>query len=239
MRGSTRIGLMAVSLLCMFAFIAATAFADEDDRLLDQKTAGVLMHDVAGPNANQPDTLEFISDGAVTLKTTLPTVTCEEIEVGTTVVQAKATMAKPTVALAIPWGVAENGSDTLTTPKDCTAPTWFDTTAEGAVGGGGKVATVTVGDTNNLMFVAEFHNLKFSVELGAGLVCTGNLDTVKVPVENITAGFMEEKTPNLNVKFVSTVVPVIGTGCPTTSELSGKFFLETGSGKFDTAFLES
>jgi hypothetical protein len=229
---------MAVSLLCMFAFIAATAFADEDDQLFDKKTAGVLMHGVATPNANQPDTLEFVNDGAVTFKTTTATVVCEEIEVGTTVVTAKATMANPTVALALPWGVAENGTDVLA-PKDCTAPTWFDTTAEGAVGAGVKVATVAVGDTNNLIWVAEFRNLKFSVELAAGLVCTGNLDGVRVPVENVTTGFVEEKTPNLSAKFVATGVPVAGTGCPATSELTGKFFLETGSGKFDTAFLSS
>jgi hypothetical protein len=228
---------MAVSLLCMFAFLAATAFADEDDQLLDKSTAGVLMHDVTTPNANQPDTLEFVNDGAVTFKTTTATVTCEEIEVGTTVVRAKATMANPTVALALPWGVAENGTDVLA-PRDCSAPTWFDTTAEGAVGAGVKVASVTVGDAAGV-WTAEFHNLKFSVELAAGLVCTGNLDTVKVPVENVTTGFVEENKPNVNAKFEATAVPVTGTGCPTASELTGKFFLETGSGKFDTAFLSS
>jgi RHS repeat-associated protein len=240
-RDHRRIGLLAILSLCVFALVTPTAFADEDDQLVEKKEAGVLVHDVATPNANQPDTMEFVSDGAVTFKTTTATVTCEEVELGTTVVRAKATALKPTVELAIPFGVAENGTDVIA-PKDCTAPTWFDTTAEGAVGNSvnGKVATVTVGDTNNLMFVAEFHNLKFSVELAVGLVCTGNLDTVKVPVENITAGFVEEKTANLNAKFVAAAVPVTGpTGCPTTSELSGKFFLETLSTKTDTAFFGS
>jgi len=230
MRGLRRIGLLAVSLVCMFAFSVATAFGDADDEIRSaQAPGGATLRDVATPLANQPDALEFINTGPVELVTSGGTSICHEVEFGTTVVKAKAV-----VTLAIPFGVAEN--------DECTVPTWFDTTAEGAVGNAAvnKVATVTIADNVNKIFVPEFHNLKFSQEVAAGVFCVGNLDKIVAASENVAAGFVEETTPNLNVKFAGTKIPITGTGCPfVEGKITATFFLETPSTKTDTAWFES
>jgi hypothetical protein len=234
MRGPTRFGLLAISVVCMFAFMAASAFADADDQLLD-KEGGVALRDVttSPPTTKlQPDTLEFVNNGNVVLKVGTTTLECPEVELGTTVVNNKLGEVK----LAVPFGVAENGP----APENCTVPTYFDTLANGAVGVAGAVATVTIADTAGPPIKVVLHNLNFSLEVAAGLFCTGKLNLVEGVGTNVKEGFVEEKPPNFNVQFTNAVVPVEGpTGCPTTSTLTANFFAETLSTKTDTVWFAS
>jgi hypothetical protein len=234
MRGSTRIGLMAISLVCMFAFMVATAFGDADDQLLNQK-AGVALRDVASTPTNQPDAAEFVNNGNVVLETSLGTITCTEEEFGATVLKNK----PGEVELAIPFGVAEG--------QDCTSPlgevpTYFDTLATGAVGNSAnsKVASVSIADTGaGTKIVATMHNLKFSQKIGT-IFCTGNLDGIVGEVTNSEGPFVEEEKPNLNVQFTAQKVAVAGeAGCPTEGKLTANFFLETPSTGTDTAWFNS
>jgi hypothetical protein len=244
MRGSTRIGLLAVSLVCLFAFMVASAFADADDQLLD-KAAGTALRDVkTEPSPHQPDALEFVNNGAVILKTGVGTITCTELEFGSTVLSNKV----GTVELALPFGVAEG--DNCTTPlleKTENVPTYFDTLESGAVGNtaNGKVASISLADSGaGTEIIATVHNLKFSQNIPTIGFCTGNVDGKTGTVTNVTAGFVEESTPNINVQFTKAKIPITatgGTGCPTTSEaeLTANFLLETPSTTTDTAFFQS
>ncbi len=235
MRGPTRIGLLALSLVCMFAFMVATAFGDADDQLLNQK-AGAALRDVTTTPANQPDAGEFVNNGNVVLETSLGNITCTEIEFGTTVLKNK----PGEVELALPFGVAE-GQD-CTNPTVGEVPTYFDTLATGPVGNSanGKVASVSIADTGvGTKIIATVHNLKFSQNL-AGKFCTGNLDLITGTVTNSEGPFVEEATPNLNVQFNEQKVAVTGeVGCPTEGKLTANFFLETPSTGTDTAWFNT
>jgi hypothetical protein len=243
MRGPIRIGLLAISVACMFALTGATAFGDATDELRSKKAPeGALLRDVNTTPKNQPDAAEFVNNGNVVLETSLGNITCTEIEFGTTVLRAKATEAKPSVELAIPFGVAEG--DNCTNSILGNVPTYFDTLATGPVGNAatGAVATVTVADNSpEATITATLHNLKFSQNLG-GKFCTGNLDGLTGTVTN-EKFVSEEKTPNLNVQFTGVKVPVTNgegsTGCPTEGKLTANFFLETPSTTTDEAWFES
>jgi hypothetical protein len=235
MRGSTRGGLMAVSLVCILAFSAVSAFADADDQLLN-KAAGTALRDVKATPANQPDAAEFVNNGNVELVTSAGTIVCTEMEFGTTVVNNKA----GEVTLALPFGVAEQDNCNVLGKN---VPTYFDTLESGAVGNAanGKVATITVADSGaGSKIVATVRDLKFSQELPLIGFCTGNVDGKTGTVTNVTAGFVEESTPNLNVQFSKVAIPIEGgSSCPKTGELTGNFFLETPSTNTDTAFFNS
>ena len=248
MRGPIRIGLLAVSLVCMFAFSAAAALGDSTDELRDKK-AGALLRDVNTAPAGQPDALEFVNNGNLVLSGLAgleEAITCKEAEFGTTVLQAKATEAKPSTQLAIPFGVVEGDEcETKAGGLKFKVPTWFDTLASGAVGNSvnGNVATVNISDKSpETPITATLHDLKFSQNIG-GKFCVGNLDGLAGTVANSEGPFVEEKIPNLNVQFTNVVVPVsnaVGsTGCPTEGKLTANFFLETMSTTTDTAWFES
>jgi hypothetical protein len=231
MRGSTRVGLLAVSLVCLFAVMAASAFADADDQLLDKK-AGVALRDVKATPTNQPDALEFVANSeGVVLETSIGTLTCTEMEFGSTVLSNAA----GAVELAVPFGVAEGDT--------CTVPTYFDTLATGPVGNAanGKVASVSIADTGaGTEMVATVHNMKFSQNIPGIGFCTGNLDGITGKATNSEGPFVEEAPPNLNVKFTSSKVGVTGAaGCPTEGKLTATFFLETPSTGTDTAWFNS
>jgi hypothetical protein len=58
MRGSTRIGLLAISVVCMFAVMVASAFADADDQMLDSKGSATFLRDVSSATPKKtPDAL--------------------------------------------------------------------------------------------------------------------------------------------------------------------------------------
>jgi hypothetical protein len=234
MRGSTRIGLMAISLVCMFALTATSALAGP--RFWTDKTKTVALRDVnTEPSPKQPDALEFVNNGTVALVTSKGTINCTELEFGGTVLSNTEALAE----LAVPFGVAEGDNCTI---GGANVPTYFDTLANGVVGnaGNGKVASITVTEPAKGTFQANVHNLKFSQNIPGIGFCTANVDGKNGVVTNVTEGFVEEASPNLNVQFTKAVLPVIstgGVGCPETGELTGNFFLETPSTMSDTAFV--
>jgi hypothetical protein len=245
MRGSTRVGLLVVSLICLFSFMSVAAYADKDDQLLD-KEKGVLLRDVTSTPTNQPDALEFVNNGEVKLEATIAakkeTIVCTEIEFGGTVLDNNLKEEKEAVTLAVPFGVAEGDNCKVGAAN---VPTYFDTLATGAVGNQatGKVASITIADSGaGSKIIATVHNLKFSQNIPGIGFCTSNVDGKAGEVTNVTAGFVEEAAPNLNVQFTKAEVPIEssgGVGCPTKGELTGNFFLETPSTQTDTAFFKT
>jgi hypothetical protein len=232
MRGSTRIGLLAVSLVCLFAFVASSAFAGP--RFWTDKTKTTLLRDVNATPKNQPDALEFANNGNVVLETGIGTITCTEIEFGTTVVSNTETLAK----VALPFGVAEG--DNCSTPIAGQVATYFDTLANGAAGNAtnGNVASVTVTEPGGVK-TATVNDLKFSQNIPGIGFCTGNLNGITGTITN-EEFVNEEKTPNLNVQFTKAKVPIEssgGIGCPKEGTLTANFFLETMSTKTDNAFV--
>jgi hypothetical protein len=231
MRGSTRIGLLAVSLTCLFAFMATSALSAER-RVFDKK-GGTALRDVnSTPNKNQPDAFEFVNNGVAKLAIPTGTIECSEMEFGTTLVNNDGVSA---LKLAIPFGVAEGDNCNLTGVGN--VPTYFDTLTNGAVGNSanGNVASVTITGAAS-PFTATLHDLKFSQNI-AGKFCTGELDKVEGKVANSEGPFVEEKTPNLELK-IEKAITVSGEGCPTTATLTANFFLETPSTTTDTAWIE-
>jgi hypothetical protein len=229
MRGPIRIGLLAISLVCSFAFTAASAFAATPE-LLDKK-GGVLLRDLAKEPKNQPDAIEFVNNGVAKLAIAgVGTIECSELEFGTTVVK------NPGITLALPFGVAEGDNCSLTGIGN--VPTYFDTTEEGAVGNAAtkKVATITVTEPTANVYAAVVHELKFSQNI-AGKFCTANVDGVEGKVVNSSGPFVEEEKPNLEAKVEKAKLTVTGTGCPETAELTANFILETPSTTTDTAWL--
>jgi hypothetical protein len=230
MRGSTRIGLLAVSLVCLSAFMATSAFSAER-RVFDKK-GGTALRDVNSTPKNQPDAFEFVNNGVAKLAIPLVgTIECSEMEFGTTLVNNNGVAA---LNLAIPFGVAEGDNCSLGANL---VPTYFDTLANGAVGNvaNGNVASVTITGAA-APFTATLHDLRFSQNI-LGKFCTGELDKVEGKVTNSEGPFVEEKTPNLELK-IEKAITVSGEGCPTTATLTANFFLETPSTTTDTAWIE-
>ena len=249
MRRPIRISLLAVSLICMFAFSTAAALGDATDELRDKK-AGTLLRDVNAAPKNQPDAAEIVNNGNVVLSGLAgleEAIICKEVEFGKTVLRAKATVANPSVLLAIPFAVAEGDEcETKAGGLKFEVPTYFDTLASGAVGNSvnGNVATVNIADNSptEAINTATLHDLKISQNIG-GKFCVGNLDGIAGVVANSEGPFVEEKTPNLNVQFTNATVAITNatgsTGCPTEGKLTANFFLETFSTGTDTAWFES
>ena len=69
--------------LLVGALSAAPALAGP--RFWTDKTKTTLLRDVTTAPEHQPDAAEFANNGEVTLKTSIGTITCTEIEFGTTV----------------------------------------------------------------------------------------------------------------------------------------------------------
>jgi hypothetical protein len=157
-------------------------------------------------------------------------ITCTELEFGTTVV-GNNSLVKSVVEtkLAMPFGVAEGDDCTTENSAGATesVPTYFDTTATGAV-----PATITL---TGPPFMATFKKLKLSQKI-EGTFCTVSIEGVTGEVTNATAGFVEESPPNLNVS-VSALVPVACPGEKVKAEVKARFFLETMSTVTDTAFI--
>jgi len=230
------IGLIPVLVAAMFALTAASASAAL--RIYNKKpsSGGTALRDVKAAPANQPDAGEFVNNGNIELKTGAGTITCTEQEFGTTVVNNNGTEA---LKLALPFGVAEADNCSV---SGANVPTYFDTTAEGAVGVGASVASITVTEAGGKL-VAEFHNLKFSQNIG-GNFCTGEVSNKTANVTNGTEPFGEEGSPvakALKVKFEKASIPISGATCPlagSNAELTGEYYLETPSTETEGAYIE-
>jgi hypothetical protein len=231
MRSSLRIIIAAMAAACLFAVTANSAFSAER-RVVDKK-GGTALRDVNATPKNQPDAAEFVNNGESKLVTGLGTIECTELEFGTTLVNNNGVEA---LKLAIPFGVAEADNCKLGTAN---VPTYFDTLATGPVGNAatGNVAFVTVTGAAE-PFTATIHELKFSQKI-LGKFCTGDVNNVTGKVTNSSGPFVEESTPNLELKIESAKISVSGeAGCPTEAKLTAAFFLETPSTETDTAWIE-
>jgi hypothetical protein len=223
-----------VSALFVGALYAGSAYATP--RLWTDKSETTLLRSVVSVPKNQPDALEFANQGTVAFilmsEGKQKTITCTEIEFGTTVV-ANNKVNKEGLAetkLALPFGVAEG--DDCTTQNSAGSlepvPTYFDTLASGVV-----PATITL--TGGPPFVATFHKLRFSQNI-EGLFCTENFEGITGEVFNAAEGFVEEMPPNLSIG-IKAVAPVTCPGKKGTVELIARFFLETMSTTTDTAWI--
>ena len=113
MRDLRRIGLLAISVVCVLGFSAVSAFADTGDELLTA-AGGVALRDIGTPSVNQPSAIELVN--TATTKWEVPgvsTTECVESEFGTFVTKNKAANeVKAGAELSVPFGVFENCTET-------------------------------------------------------------------------------------------------------------------------------
>jgi hypothetical protein len=215
------------------ALFAASANAT---KLWTDSSATEKLRSITSLPKNQPDALEFANEGPVEFrlmrKGFVNPITCTEVELGTTVLGNESLVKKVIeTRLAMPFGIAEgddcNGINSSGGPE--TVPTYFDTSAAGAV-------TASIAITGTGPFTATIENLRVSQEVEKGTFCTTTIQGVSGEISNVTAGFVEESPPNLNVGF-SALVPVVCGKEKVSSVFNAKFFLETMSSVTDTAFI--
>ncbi len=226
------LGSTALLLLLAGALAASTAYGSP--RLWTDPSETTLLRSVKAGPINQPDALEFVNEGPVGIvvfaKGFARTITCNEIEYGTTVL-ANDELVKTEVEtkLAMPFGVAEGDECTTVNTAGGTEPVpiYFDTNAAGAV-----PATIKL---TGPAFEATLSKLKLSEDI-AGSFCTANLEGVKGEVSNPTTGLVEESPANLNVA-INAIVPITCGKEKAKEEIKARFFLETMSTTTDTAFI--
>jgi hypothetical protein len=227
--------LLSSALLALLAGALAAGPAYGSPRLWTDSTETTLLRSVKTPPVNQPDALEFVNEGPIGLvlfnQGAVTTITCSEIEFGTTVVANNElnSAGMGETKLALPFGVAE-GDDctTMNTAGQLeSAPVYFDTNAAGVV-----PANIAL---SGPPFEATLRKLKLSLNV-AGSFCTANLEGAKGPVFNATAGFVEESPPNL-VMATNAIVPATCSGKKAKLEIKARYFLETMSTTTDTAFI--
>jgi hypothetical protein len=221
-----------VFVLAAGALAAGAAYGSP--RLWTDSSETKLLRSVKAIPTNQPDALEFVNEGPVGFllfaKGFVRTITCGELEYGTTVV-ANDELVKTEVEtkLALPFGVAEG--DECTTVNSAglpeSVPIYFDTNAAGAVPG-----NITL---SGPAFEATLHKLRLSENV-EGQFCTANLEGAKGPVSNATSGFVEESPPNLSVA-INAIVPTVCGKEKVKEEIKGRFFVETMSTATDTVFI--
>jgi hypothetical protein len=220
-------GLVAAAVYAAPAAASPTLWTNSEQK--------VPLRSVTSVPKNQPDALEFSNEGPVEFKLMrkgfIKPITCSEVEFGTTVVGNNSLVGSVVqTLLAMPFGVAE-GDDCNTVnsagfPE--AVPTYFDTNAKGL-----GLATITLTGTGP--FFATIKKLKLSQEV-EGAFCTVTVENVTGEITNVTAGFVEESPPNLNMSL-NAIVPVV---CPkekVKTEIAARFFLETMSTTTDTAFI--
>jgi hypothetical protein len=249
MRGPRRIGLLAISAVCVFACTAASAYAVEDDQLFNTSVAGgTALRDIntlpPTPGGAFPDSLEFKNVGNVVFKAgTVLTNTCSEIEFAGFVTKNEVGGEEKIPELSLPWGVAEN--------DECTpAHVYF-----GPVNAAGALEThIAIDDDNNPNPIdAVVTRLSFTFlevpGLGAGEYCTYGVVAAEKLVGAVTSpvaglGYGEEGAePNLKMDFAGQKAkkqPGSAALCPAELELTAaKFILETPSTTTDGAFYKT
>lgn len=240
MRGSRRIGLLAISVVCVFAFTATSAFADQ---LFTKEPAlgGVALRDIKDLPENQPSAIELVSDGNTELKVGAKLSVCTEAEFGAFVVSNKGlTDPAGDPVLAVPFGVFEN-----CTVEAKNSPVYLDTEGNPKAHSG-IVAVINddgVPNPNNVVLTG----LKLSLLLEAGVTCT-----FETPAAGIVGAWVNEKGPFKEEEaekqtFVDFKGQKLNTSaaCGTTAEIvKAKLFVETMSdspnftGSSDTVWFE-
>jgi hypothetical protein len=226
-------GLASVLAASGLSAASASAFP----QLWTDSSKSTLLRSVSSTPINQPDAMEFVNNGPLTLEGSSsganPGVICSEVEFGTTVVKNNAT---EEVRLALPFGVAE-GDNCSIPGTTLNVPVYFDTNA---AGGGVAFITIGVGPA----YLTTIHNLKLSLNI-SGNWCTAQQPTtagITGEMRNWAGPFVEEEPNNLNVHFekapVSVVCTIASKKVKYTSTLTGDFYVETMSAATDTAWVE-
>jgi hypothetical protein len=232
MRGPRRIGLLAISVVCLFAFMASSAFAADE---LLTKAAGTRLRELTTAPAGFPDSLEFVNKGSVVLKVGELTNTCTEMEFGTFV---KTNPVGGNPVLSLPWGVAEG--------DNCTFLTDFGPVTSDTAHGGALETSVVIKDDepepNPIR--ANVTKLQFTVQGTIAGTCVYGVSGAETLVGNVTTTggpYGEEGAePNLTVSFSGKILQrQAGSAevCPKEAELNkAVFILETPSTNTDGAF---
>jgi len=239
MRGSRRIGLLAISVVCVFAFTAASALAVEDDQLFTTNAGGgTALRELTTAPAGFPESAEFVNSGEVVLKASVVENKCTEIAFGTFVTKNKL---EEDPVLSLPYGVAEG--------DNCNFSTYFGVVSADAAHPGSLEASVTVKDEepepNPVR--AYVKNLQFALLGTAAGTCVYGVSGAEELVGNVTSpngAYGEEgAAPNLTVSFSGKKVKkqaLSGGLCPAEGELAtAVFVLETPSTTTDGAFYKS
>jgi hypothetical protein len=236
MKKSYLLGL--ISMLVVGALYTAPAFAAAPqfftEKPVPAKNPAYLLRSVTSIPIRQPDALEFVLNGPVEFKikekgVITKTIVCTEVEFGTTVVSNSPEGEKlPENKLAMPFGVAEGDS---CKEGETVVPTYFDTTAGGAVN-----ASLTfryVGTTVK----ATVHTLKLSQNFG-GTFCTLELNGAEAEVNDVFPFGLEEAPNNLNLQFTNAKLKDTCGETKSEGEFTANFFVETMSTLSDTAWIE-
>ncbi len=222
MRGPRRIGLLAISVVCVLAFTAVSALADAGDELLT-KEGGVTLRDITTVTAKQPSAIELVN--AETTKLEVPGVAtseCTESEFGAFVTRSVATAAKPKDELSVPFGVFENctvGSGTVP------APVYVDTelTKKAASGIEAFIFDEATGGIK-----VELVGLKISLYIKEPATTCKFTGTITGVWTNGAGPFTEESATNQSaVDFKNQ--PLTSETCGTATIKSAKYFVETTS----------
>jgi len=241
MRGLRRIGLLAISVVCLSGVMAASAFADAGDELLTEKpAAGVLLRDITTPTAKQPTAIELVNTEPTKLEIpAVATSECSESEFGAFVTKNKgATEITSGAELSVPFGVFEN----CTLSTGGFAPVYVDTegTTKAASGIEAKIWDEGVG-----AFKVELKHLNISIYIkGPPEVICKYSGPITGVWTNGAGPFTEEGSTNQSmVDFKGT--KLTSPTCPTANITSAKYFVETMSdsknftGSSDTVFFNS
>jgi|GEM_PF-2578672 hypothetical protein len=229
-----RIGIMSAMAIGGLSAAPASAFP----QFWTNSSKTTLLRSVTTPPLNQPDAMEFVNNGSITLEGntsgTNPTVICSEVEFGTTMVKNNAT---EEARLAMPFGVAE-GDNCFIAGSTLLVPFYFDTNAAGA-----GVAYITVGV--GPAYVTTIHNLKLSLNISGNWCVAQQVSTAGIQgnMRNWAGPFVEEEPNNLNVQFEKAPVTIVctlssGSKVKYLSSLTGNFYVETMSAATDTAWVE-
>jgi hypothetical protein len=233
MRGPRRIGLLAISGVCLFAFMATSAFAA--DELLTTENGGTRLRELTTTPAGSPDSLEFVNSGSLAWKLSELSNTCTEIELGAFV---KTNPVGGNPELALPWGVAEG--------DNCTFAVLFGPVTADAAHPGALQTSMVIKDDEPRPNPIHAEVTKFEMAwLGMPFgTCIYGVKEAEKLVGNVTTTggpYGEEgAAPNLTVSFSGkTMKKQAGSGeaCPAEIELTkAVFVLETPSTNTDGAF---
>jgi hypothetical protein len=225
--------IVALAALGSMAFLASSAFGAEQLYNKKPSAGGVLLRSLTTAPKLQPDAGEFVNSTNVTLVVPeLGTVTCKELEFGTTV---KNNAGAGATTLALPFGVAE-GDECTTVAGGVTfeVPTYFDTNEQGAVGTGATtVATATLAGANP-NGKATFANLFFSQHLPTGEWCRSKFGGVTAAIANGTEPFGEEGGSGLTATFTNALLPIEEAESGLCAKQKGKNFTLNGTFRLET-----
>jgi hypothetical protein len=231
MRGPRRIGLLAISGVCLFAFIATSAFAADE---LLTKNGGTRLRDLTTAPAGSPDSLEFVNSGSLVWSVGANAETCSEIELGAFV---KTNPVGGNPELALPWGVVEGDSCSF-------AVVVFGPVTADAAHPGALQTSMVIKDDEPAPYPihAEVTNFEMAFGRSFGTCIYGVIGSEKLVglVTSPVAPYGEERAaPNLMVSFGGTTMKrQAGSGelCYAEGTLDAEFVLETPSTNTDGAF---